>query len=306
MPRKAARDTAGGTKIPSGEVLTRVVIGPSSRPLPATDPGRPRHTVAGSRGRAGIGVGILGTSDAKGQGSENAVSCFESVGVYLTRSAADGRDVHAQASMLRFEPHPAVVIGLVGGIAAGKSTVANLFAEAGLEHVDADVEARAVVEDPAVREAIRQRFGPRVFHADGGLDRAAVAHRVFGDDAARAALEAITHPAIRARIRARLASALAAGRSVLLDAALLLEGPLEDTCDAIVFVEAADEVRRARARARGWTEAEWRQREAAQLALSLKRARANATIRNDGDVSDTRRQVEQYLSRWRHPSAGVS
>ena len=205
--------------------------------------------------------------------------------------------------MHRFEPRPPVVIGIVGGIASGNSTGAALFAEAGLEPVDADTEARRVVEDPAIRSALRARFGATVATDDAGLDRAALARLVFTDPAARKDLEAITHPAIRARILAQIAAAHAAGRSVLLDAPLLLEGPLHERCDAIVFVEASESTRRARALARGWTAEEWQQRETSQLPLALKRASATATIRNDGALDDTRRQVEQFLAAWRPPRA---
>ncbi|MBI5853002.1 MAG: dephospho-CoA kinase [Planctomycetes bacterium] len=210
--------------------------------------------------------------------------------------------------MNRFEPRPPVVIGIVGGIASGKSTVAALFAEAGLETVDADQDARAVVEDPAILSALRARFGAAVVTDDAspdraGLDRAALARLVFTDPAARKDLERITHPAIRARILARIAAAHAAGRSVLLDAPLLLEGPLHERCDAIVFVEASDSTRRTRALARGWTAEEWQQRETSQLPLALKRASATATIRNDGALDDTRRQVEQFLAAWPPPRA---
>lgn len=205
--------------------------------------------------------------------------------------------------MNRFEPRPPVVIGIVGGIASGKSTVAALFAEAGLETVDADAEAREVVADPAIRSALRARFGAAVVTGDAGLDRAALARLVFTDPAARTDLEAITHPAIRARILARIAAAHAAGRSVLLDAPLLLEGPLHERCDSIVFVEANRSTRRARALARGWTADEWQQRETSQLPLALKRASATASIRNDGALDDTRRQVEQFLAAWRPPRA---
>ena len=202
-------------------------------------------------------------------------------------------------AMDRFEPQPPVVIGIVGGIAAGKSTVAALFAAAGLEHVDADGIARALVDEPAIRTALRARFGAAVERDDGSLDRAALARLVFADAAARRDLESITHPQIRARILAQIEAAKAAGRSVLLDAPLLLEGPLHAHCDAVVFVDASDAVRRRRALARGWSEAEWQRREQNQLGLGLKRARANASIRNDADLDATRRAVEELLSTWR-------
>lgn len=189
---------------------------------------------------------------------------------------------------------PPVVIGLLGGIAAGKSTVAAIFAEHGFVVLDADQEARRVMGEPAVVEAIARRFGTAV--APGGsVDRRALAAMVFDDPAARAALEAIVHPAVRQRLSAQLDTALAAGRSAVLDVPLLLEGGLIARCDACVFVDAATSVRQARARARGWADDELARRERAQTDLAVKRGRCPHTIRNDGDLEDVRRQVEAIL-----------
>lgn len=193
---------------------------------------------------------------------------------------------------------PPLVIGLLGGIAAGKSFVAGIFAEHGLRVVDADAEARAVVTEPAILAAITARFGPGVV-TDGGLDRAALAATVFADPVARKDLEAITHPPVRARIGAAVAAARAAGRSVVLDVPLLLEGGLIDCCDECVFVEVPREVRLARAAARGWTPDELDRREAAQAPLADKAARCRFTVDNDGDAATTRAQVAAILTTLR-------
>jgi dephospho-CoA kinase len=197
--------------------------------------------------------------------------------------------------------HRTVVIGLVGGIASGKSTVARLFGELGLTVVDADQEARAVVERPEVAAALRARFGATVFTADGRLDRAALARRVFADPADLAALEAITHPTIRAALLERIAAARAAGRSVVLDAPLLLESGLVDVCDACLFVEAPTETRAARAAARGWPSGELERREARQAPLHVKKARCVDSIRNDRPLEDVRRQVAAVLAQVVEP-----
>jgi dephospho-CoA kinase len=165
----------------------------------------------------------------------------------------------------------------------------------GLVVLDADAEARRVVEEPAVLAAVQARFGGQVVR-DGRLDRGAMAALVFGDPAARAALEAITHPAIRARLVAGLEAALAAGRSVVLDVPLLLEGGLVARCDVAVFVDAAAETRAARARARGWSAAELARREAAQADLAVKRQLCTHTITTDGTLADVRRQVDALLA----------
>lgn len=195
-----------------------------------------------------------------------------------------------------FRPRSPLVIGITGGVAAGKSTVAGLFCDHGLVHVDADSHARAVVADPAVRTAIAAAFGPDVLTADG-LDRPAVARLVFGDDRRRAELEAILHPPVRARILAQLDACKSRGESVLLDAPLMHETGLVDLCDLTVYVEANDATRRARAAARGWPPGELERREAAQTALAVKKRQASHTISNDGDLETTARQVQGVIER---------
>jgi len=197
----------------------------------------------------------------------------------------------------RPEPAPRpLVIGLLGGVAAGKSTVASMFAERGFTVLDADQEARRVTEDPAVVRAIGDRLGPGL--AIGGrVDRAALAALVFADAQARRTLEGIVHPLVRERLEAGLDAALAQGRSVVLDVPLLLEGGLIARCDTCVFVAASEAVRRARARARGWDDAELARREAAQADLAVKRARCPHTISSDGSLEDVRGQVDALLRR---------
>lgn len=194
-------------------------------------------------------------------------------------------------------PARPLVIGLLGGVAAGKSTVARILAEHGFEVLDADEVAREATEREDVARRIRDRFGATVVDATGRIDRARLADIVFADPEARTDLEAIIHPVVRAALEERLAAALAAGRPVVLDVPLLLESGLAERCDALLFVEADAETRRRRARARGWSEGELERREAHQTELSVKRARADATILNDRSIQDTRRQVAEVLAR---------
>lgn len=192
-------------------------------------------------------------------------------------------------------PGTPVVIGLTGGVAAGKSTVAKLFAERGFLHLDADAEARVVSADPDVLAEVAAAFGPAVV-AGGALDRPALARIVFADAVARARLEAILHPRIRSRIRAALETANGRGQPVLIDAPLLLETGLVEFCDLTVHVDARDDVRAARAAARGWAAGELARREAAQLPVAVKRQRAFRTIQNDGDLADTARAVAAVIA----------
>ncbi len=191
-----------------------------------------------------------------------------------------------------------LVIGLCGGIASGKSAVAELFEAAGCLWIDADRIARQVAEDAAVLELIRKRFGDRVIGPDGALDRAALASEVFEDARARRDLERITHPRIRERIEDLLAAGEAARRCILLDVPLLHEAGYADRCDEIVFVDTSDSVRERRARSRGWADGELARREAAQLPLTVKRSHSTAILSNDGSLESTERRVRELLTRW--------
>jgi dephospho-CoA kinase len=178
------------------------------------------------------------------------------------------------------------VIGVLGGIASGKSRVAALLAGPGGEVLDADRLAREALTSPEGVARLREDFGPEVIGPDGAPDRAALAERVFSDPEARRRLEDWTHPVVRASIRERLAEARARGAlRVVLDVPLLLENDarhgLTALCDHLVFVDTPLEERDRRAvRDRHWKPGEVARREAAQLSLEEKRARADAVIDN--------------------------
>lgn len=181
------------------------------------------------------------------------------------------------------------VVGLVGGVGSGKSTLARRLAERyGVAVIDADAAGHRALTDPAVKTRIRRRFGDDVF-ASGEVNRSRLAKLVFGPSpehaAAKADLEAITHPVIRRALERQIAECQASGApAILLDAAVLLETDWHETCHAVVFVETPEPLRKARVAARGWTEAEWARREASQLPLSEKRRRADAVIDNSGPL----------------------
>ncbi|HEB53524.1 MAG TPA: dephospho-CoA kinase [bacterium] len=207
------------------------------------------------------------------------------------RSGADG----PTGRPVPFRPEKPLVIGLVGGVAAGKTTVSELFAAHGIRHINADEFAREVARDPEVVAAVAADLG-HGFVRDGALDRPALAARVFADADARRRLEEIVHPRVRARIRAELATARSAGETALLDVPLLFEAGLAADCDTIVFVAADDEVRERRARARGWPPGELQRRERHQLPLHEKRARSQHVIDNGSDLARTRAAVAAVLA----------
>jgi len=185
------------------------------------------------------------------------------------------------------------VIGLLGGVASGKSTVARHMAERGLVHVDADRLAREVVAEPAVRQAIAQRFGEDLYDAQGALDRALLARRAFQDASSTEDLNALVHPAVRDRIVAELAAA--GERPVVLDVPLLLESPLAEHVTTWVFIDVDEARRDARAADRGWAPDERSRRESHQATLAEKRAAAHHVLENKGEIDDLGAQVDALL-----------
>lgn len=189
------------------------------------------------------------------------------------------------------------MIGLTGGIASGKSTVARMLAARGATVVDADLLAREVVEPgtPGLAEIVAE-FGEGVLDADGHLDRAALAAVVFADEGRRRRLEAITHPRIGALMAERVASALAAGAPlVVVDIPLLFEGGRQTTVEGVlvVYADEATQMRRLVERD-GLAEDEARRRIAAQMPIEEKRRRATWVIDNGGTVEDTEAQVRSW------------
>lgn len=200
-------------------------------------------------------------------------------------------------------PHPpSVTIGLLGGVASGKSLVADLLAERGAVVLAADSVAHTVLVEPPVREALIARWGEGILTPSGEIDRRQVAQRVFGESpqaiADRRFLEQLVHPRTRWRLEQLREHQLQQGARVfVIDAPLLLEAGWDSACDWILFVETPIERRRAYAAQRGWEEGELERREQAQLAIELKRARADWVIDNSQDLSSLRLQVEEFCQR---------
>ena len=196
-----------------------------------------------------------------------------------------------------------LVIGVVGGIASGKSFVAQEFAVCGAAVLDADRIGHEVLTRSEVKQQIREQWGDRVFDARGEVDRARLAAVVFEpgpeSEVQLRRLETITHPSISAELQRRLDELRAAEQpAVVLDAAVMFKSGWHRLCDKIVFVEVPDSMRMERAAARGWTVEQLRQREARQTALEEKRRWADALIDNSGSEQATRLQVAQLWQRW--------
>ena len=191
----------------------------------------------------------------------------------------------------------AVRVGLTGGVGSGKSSVAALLADKGAVIIDADRNAREVVEPGTPGyDAVVARFGPSVVSADGTLDRAAIANIVFNDEQALADLNAIVHPLVGQKM-AQLMAEAPAGSIVVHDVPLLVENKLGPAYDLVVVVLADAETRVARLEGRGMPEADARARIAAQASDDERRAVANEIIENDGDRDALTAQVDALWER---------
>jgi dephospho-CoA kinase len=184
-------------------------------------------------------------------------------------------------------------IGLTGGIGAGKSTVARLFAERGAIVVDADALAREVVAPgtPGLREVV-ESFGDGVLRPDGSLDREALGRIVFNDPDKRKTLESITHPRIGERTKELFDSA-GEDDVVVHDVPLLVELGMAPLYDAVVVVEAPDDVRLERLEGRGLPREQARERIRSQADPDQRRAVATVVIDNAGDEEALRRRVDE-------------
>jgi dephospho-CoA kinase len=187
------------------------------------------------------------------------------------------------------------IVGLTGGIASGKSTVARMLHELGAPIVDADVLAREVVAPGSNGlAAIVGRFGPEMLDDSGGLDRKKMADRVFADPDARAALNAITHPLIAAAGQREIARHAAAGAPVCIyEAPLIVENNLQSWMHALIVVAVPLDVQRERLMARDALDVDAANaRLAAQLPLAAKIAVADYVVDNAGSEAETLAQVE--------------
>lgn len=201
-----------------------------------------------------------------------------------------------------------IIVGVTGGIASGKSTVTKMLAELGAQFRSADDDARAVLQDdPAVLASVRAAFPEARASNGGGIDRAALAARIFSDPAARVHLEQLLHPAIIARMRDAIAAARATDASPVLvyEVPLLYEANLESLFDTVVAVLASPDLQAERLQAREaaagrpiLTPEAIAERFAAQLPPEEKARRADFVVRTDVSLEETRAQARDLWTRW--------
>jgi dephospho-CoA kinase len=197
------------------------------------------------------------------------------------------------------ENRPKPVIGLIGGIGSGKSTIARQFASLGCAVIDSDAVAHEVLQTPEVKDLLRDWLGPAIFRDDGSVSRRAVAARIFNNPESTTRLNQIIHPRVAHHRESAMAQFLADPSviGIIWDTPLLLETALNQHCDAVVFVNAPHNQRLSRIIAtRGWSPEELDRREKLQIPLDKKADIADYCVDNSGDETSSLRQVQRVLS----------
>ncbi len=204
------------------------------------------------------------------------------------------------------------VIGLAGGIGAGKSLVGRQLADLGCALFDADHVARRELEDPAVISTLVGWWGAGILDQQGGVDRAKIAARIFCDPAERVRLEGLIHPRVARNREDFMAAAFAdpGVRAIVLDVPLLFEIGLDKICTHILFVHADDKVRQERVRSsRGWDAGELARREKNQWPLDRKLKSANNVIDNgEGEaqcLAQVRATFDRITTEYNPPPGGA-
>jgi len=200
-----------------------------------------------------------------------------------------------------------LLVGLTGGIGAGKSTVSGMLARRGAVILDADAFAREAVRSgtEGFRRVV-ERFGKGVVGPNGELDRPKLAAIVFNDPPALSDLEAIVHPEVRRMIADGLTTNLDGDAVVVLVNPLLIEMGTHRDCDVVVVVSVSPETQVTRSVARGMTEDDVRARLAAQLPLEDRARQADVLIDNEGSFEELESQVDQLWSRLLVRAAAIS
>lgn len=187
-----------------------------------------------------------------------------------------------------------LLVGLTGGLGAGKSTVARMLADRGAIVVDADdLSHRALEPDTRAFKQVCDLFGDGVVTPSGELDRRAIAATVFADEGKRRALESIVHPEVFRMLAETVEANRGTDAVVVFDAALIVETGFHESCDVVVVVTAPEreQVTRA-ARGGAMSEEDARARIRAQIPAAERQAVADVVLRNDGDLAHLEDQVE--------------
>ena len=192
------------------------------------------------------------------------------------------------------------IIGIVGGVASGKSTITVLLEELGAVTIDVDKLAHHLLRQEEVHRHAKARWGKEVFLQNGEIDRRRVGQIVFSDDSGKELKywETFLFPRIEAALEQELDVLRTQGTTVVVvDAAVLLKAKWDHLCDTIVYVHATEEQRLARARRRGWSDENFHAREFSQTSVDMKRTRADYIIDNSGTLNETKAETKQFWQR---------
>lgn len=211
----------------------------------------------------------------------------------LAATESDSKEIRHMSS--------APVIGILGGIGSGKSSVVREIQGLDLAIIDADVVGHEVLKLPRVIASLVDVFGEDILD-DDGIQRRRLGELVFGDSPHQKEnlekLNSIVHPEIRRRLHQEIDTAKKAADAVILDASLLLEGNWDEHCDHLVFVDTDEIIRQARVQKnRGWDAEELPKREQNQVEIAVKKNRADFTVDNSGTLEQSSEQMKQILLR---------
>lgn len=202
-----------------------------------------------------------------------------------------------------FSRHTKPIIGLLGGIGAGKSTVAKEFEKLGCGRIDADAIGRELLKDPKVKRDLIKRWGEKIVNPTGQIDRRALAEAAFASPEDTAQLNKIMHPRIRQEMTRQIEAFLSdpGVPAIVVDAALLTETDWQELCNVFVFVSAGDQLRYERIKqSRRWDYDTWKARENLQNPLDIKASKAEYIIDNNLNVSSLSEQVRAVFRRIIH------
>ena len=194
------------------------------------------------------------------------------------------------------------VVGIVGGVSAGKSSVVQNVSDLRLWVIDADRIGHELLLSSDIREKLSNAFGEGILDTAGLVLRPRLAEKVFGDSDQqinnRNRLNEILHPAIQIEVLRLIKQAPQDADAIILDAALLLEAGWADECDAVIFIDTPDELRHQRAAAnRGWSMEELQRREASQWSLLRKRQSSQFVVNNSGSAEEAAEQMKFVLKK---------
>jgi len=191
------------------------------------------------------------------------------------------------------------VIGIVGGLAYGKSTVAAEFGRCGCAVIDCDKLGHDLLQEDEVRDEILSLWG-RIADCNGQINRSSLAEIVFSDDVALTKLNSIMHPRIRQKVEdiIRLGQDDPNVAGIIVDAPALIEAGWEELCSHLVFIDAPESERQQRSRTnRNWTSNNWSRRENAQISIDKKRQMCSIQVCNSASLLDLRKQTRRLFLR---------